>query len=372
MAFQVKDFLSIVASMVNHIRGATHKITDFNVGSVTRSILEAGAVEMDELYQQAFRGLMDAIPTAIYSGFDFPLLSASAASGHVTFYVDPPQNSAILVPYGTQVRQPSTDFAYATQADLLIEAGASSASVRVVAVSVGSAYNAGAGTITQMVNQVAGIIRISNQAPIVSGRDQETEDQRRTRFIEYVATMSRGTTKSLEYGAKTAVVRNAAGDVVEYVTRALVVEPYLSDSTQPLGYVDIYIFNGVGGTSTEMISECQRIIDGYTGTDGSPVPGWKAAGVAARVHAVAENIQDVDVAISVSSGYTVSGLAEAVRSVVSEYIFGIDIGAPLIRSELIALAMNVPGVIDVSVSRPVANVSPAINAKLMPGTITVR
>ncbi len=55
--FQVKDFRSIVASMVNHVRATTTKITDFRVGGVARTLLEAPAIEIDELYQQMFNGL---------------------------------------------------------------------------------------------------------------------------------------------------------------------------------------------------------------------------------------------------------------------------------------------------------------------------
>ena len=66
MSFQIKDFLSIVASMVNYMRGATSKITDYNVGSVARTMVEAPAIEIDQLYQQMLFGLRDAIPTATY------------------------------------------------------------------------------------------------------------------------------------------------------------------------------------------------------------------------------------------------------------------------------------------------------------------
>jgi hypothetical protein len=38
MAFQIKNFVSIVAAMVNHMRATQDKITDFNVGSVARTL----------------------------------------------------------------------------------------------------------------------------------------------------------------------------------------------------------------------------------------------------------------------------------------------------------------------------------------------
>lgn len=50
MAFQIKDFASIVASQINHARAVSDKITDFQPGSVARTIMEAPAVEIEELY----------------------------------------------------------------------------------------------------------------------------------------------------------------------------------------------------------------------------------------------------------------------------------------------------------------------------------
>ena len=49
MPFQIKDFASITAGMLNHARSVTSKITDFQPGSVARTIMEAPAVEVEEL-----------------------------------------------------------------------------------------------------------------------------------------------------------------------------------------------------------------------------------------------------------------------------------------------------------------------------------
>ena len=71
--FQLKDFQSIVASMVNFLRSATTEITDFSVGSVERTILEAPAVEIDQLYQEMFAGLREGIETSVFRSFGLAL-----------------------------------------------------------------------------------------------------------------------------------------------------------------------------------------------------------------------------------------------------------------------------------------------------------
>lgn len=76
MAFQLKDFNSIVASMVNYIRGATNQLTDFNVGSGTRTLIEAPAIEMDQLYQEAYSAVREGIETSVFRSFDLELFEA--------------------------------------------------------------------------------------------------------------------------------------------------------------------------------------------------------------------------------------------------------------------------------------------------------
>ena len=71
--FQLKDFQSIVASMVNYARGATDQLTDFARGSVTRTMLEAPAVEIDQLYQEMFAGVREGIETSVFRSFGLPI-----------------------------------------------------------------------------------------------------------------------------------------------------------------------------------------------------------------------------------------------------------------------------------------------------------
>ena len=83
--FQLKDFPSIAASMVNHARAIQNKLTDFNIGSVARTMLEAPAVEIEEQYQQMFIGLKEGIPVATYSSFGFEKRAAEPAVGVIRF-----------------------------------------------------------------------------------------------------------------------------------------------------------------------------------------------------------------------------------------------------------------------------------------------
>ncbi len=370
MAFQVKDFLSITASMVNHIRGATKKLTDFNVGSVNRSMLEAVSVEVDELYQQTLNGLRDAIPVATYRSFNFNKLPAIPAYVSVTFTVSPVSASAITIPAGTIIRVPNAVVGYTTDSELIIAAGVASGDVRVTADQIGVIGNALAGSIVSM-DVLITDVTVSNPAAAINGRDEETNEEQKSRFNDYIKSLSRGPVGALEYGARTATIKNSNGDIVEQVTKSNIVEPYTTDTAQPLGYIDCYIYNGAGNTSAALQVETQKIIDGYYDLNGDPVMGWKASGIVCVVKLVAEQPQNVTGILTVAPGYDSLAIAAELGTQITTYIQGLDIDNTLILNELISLAMSIDGVTNIAYSAPVADVVPASNVKIIPGAITI-
>ena len=68
MAFVPRSFEQILIDMINHVRANT-TLTDFTVGSVIRTILEAAALEDDEQYFQMVK-LLDAFRIATSAGTD--------------------------------------------------------------------------------------------------------------------------------------------------------------------------------------------------------------------------------------------------------------------------------------------------------------
>lgn len=370
MAFQTKDFLSIVASMINHVRGVTTKLTDFNVGSVNRAMLEAPAVEIDEMYQQMFHGLNEAIPTAIYSSLGFDRLTATPATVDLTFSMAVAPTSPVIIPIGTACRVPGSASKFLTNVQATIPVLGTAQTVRATSDTPGIVGNVLAASITEMVSAISGVT-VNNPAASTGGKDLETDDARRLRFNEFILTLSRGPAASIGYGAKTAVVKNAAGSVIESVLHASVYEPYLTDSAQPLGYVSCYIFNGSGAASSTLINEAQRIVDGYYRDDGTPVMGWKASGIVCTVATVTLKVQVVTAVLTMEPGYTLAGVTAAVQLAINDYITSIPISKPLVRHELIARIMAIPGIYNCSVSAPAADVTALPSEKIVTGAITL-
>jgi len=369
MAFQVKDFLSITASMVNHIRGATRKLTDFNVGSVNRTLIEASAVEIDELYQQMLNGLRDAIPVATYTSFGFTKLPAALANVIVVFQTSSSgAGEAIVIPAGTVVRVLNDEVSYVTDNEVSIPAGGVSVSVRVTADQPGTMGNALANTITVMDVPITGVT-VSNPAAAITGRDIETDEAQQIRFAQYIKSLSRGPIESIAFGAKTAAINNINGDIIEYVDKSKVVEPYTADASQPLGYIDCYIYNGSGNTSVALRDETQKIIDGFFNANGVRVAGWKAAGIVCRVRLVTEQTQNISGVVTVEQGVDNNIIAPEMATRITQYIQNLEIGEAIILNELIGIAMALDGVYNVAFSLPATDIVPGLNIKLIPGDI---
>jgi uncharacterized phage protein gp47/JayE len=216
VAFQIKPFSDIVISMMNWMKGTQTLVTDFNEGAIARTMVEAPAAELDELYQQMLNGLIEAIPVATYNSFQFGALPANDASGLVrvaiTSSAQPQTISA-----GSVFSFAGGTVTYTSQADVTIPAGNTYGDVLVAANATGSAGNIAtieAFTLTPTPN---GFVSAANLAPIINGYDAETESARQLRFNAFIASLPRGTPVALTYGLSTVQLTDALGNVTEKV-----------------------------------------------------------------------------------------------------------------------------------------------------------
>lgn len=370
--FQIKDFASIVAGMLNWLKANNKKVTDINKGSVVRTMLEAGAVEIEELYLQMSIGLSEAIPVSVYNTFGFDRLEAAAASGSLRFTAPAPAASPIPIPIGSIVRVPGGSVVYATTLDAVIGTGNTFVDVVAAADTPGSIGNTAANTITEFVASIPGVSTVTNQQPLVNGTDAETDADRLARFRDYIKSLTRGTIHACLYGAKTAQRLDANGIVIEYVASASLVEPWLTDTAQPVARFRIYIHNGGTGTTGALVTLAQKIVDGYYEADGTPVPGWKAAGTICIVSAATDQAVNVTGTVAVASNYVAADVVAAAEDAIGVYIQSLGAGRNVLLSELVSIVKrDVPGVLNVTLTAPAADVTVAVSAKAVAGTITL-
>lgn len=366
-AFQTKDQVSIVTSMINWMKAIQTTITDFRIGAVARTLIEAAAIEIDQLYQQMVNGLVQAIPASLYLAFGFDRLGALAANGIVTFSIPSAVGTNTTVVQGTQVSNTDGSKLYATLADATILAGQTSVNADINATAVGTAGNCGAGDINKVIGGPP-TVTVTNASPIISGRDAETDDQRRLRFIQYIAALSRGPLGSLEYGAKTAQIVDGAGVITERVIEAVALETYLIRSSEPLGHVNVYVYNGGSGASGTLVTKVQQILDGYVDGSGANVPGYKAAGV--RVVAAAVTLQAVNVVMRVRvTNNTLTADQQTRMTANIQDVFAKNPNSSALRvSQLAAACTSVAGCTDATALDPLNTNNPQNDIAGIAGT----
>lgn len=379
MAFAIKNFNTITAQLILYVSGHTNSLTDFNVGSVIRTILEAFAEELEYLYLEMFRGILEGIDTGVYNSFDFPALGAVSASGSVIFSLTQTgtTNTAspttpIVIPAGTIVQVPSTSTttgttvgnSYSVNQDTIWPVGQTSISTIVTCTQSGSVGNTAYNTITSISNSLPTVTgatySVTNPATISNGADQETAAAQKQRFAEYLQSLGRGTIDAIKYAALQTVIYDANGNIIEKVGSAVVVEPYLIDGSLPSAYVLIYIYNGVGNTSSALVAQTQNVINGYYDANGNRIPGYKAAGVIALVLPVEESPVTFNINVVMASGYSLtSSLKATIANSISTYIQGLSPGDSVLLNQIIEIVMNNTGVYNCYIVSPSADIIPA-------------
>jgi len=272
--FTIKHFNSIVAGMLNLAIGdaairnpAKQVLTDFFIGSVSRTMLEAVAIEIDQLYFRTFLGIRDAIPVAIYTAFDFDKLPATSASGNELFTKTPGATGIITIPKGTLV-QTATGIIFETIAVATLDADAvDDVLVPIVAQNPGELGNVEANSITFKKTAVNGIDAVTNPQITSGGSDEESEEDRKVRFQDFISNLTRATRRACEVGALTATITDEQDEIIEKVTHARVYEPFnVTDNTVAngaagdpenfdVGFFEIWVDNGSGNASTNLIED---------------------------------------------------------------------------------------------------------------------
>lgn len=371
--FQVKDFLSITAGMINHMRAVTRNITDFTVGSVARTMVEAPAVEIDQLYQQMLHGLLDGIPVAVYRSFDFERLPALPASGLVRFSVAEAATAALDIPQGTTLAT-AAGLQFVTTQTASLAIGATAVDVLVTATQSGAAGNVLPGEIVSVVSPALSGVTVTNPGAFTNGRAEESDDERRQRFVDYVRSLARGTIGSLLYAARHArVVDATTGVVLELVARVSVDEGP--------GHVMLLVHNGANATSPALLETVQRLIDGERDpATGALRPGYRPVGMRVDVRPLIEVPVDVSMTVQVAEPLRTTDLQGRIVAAVSTVIRAVpsvagqeppDAMTGLRPTDMIDAVLAVDEVDGVRLVTPTLITPCTSHQVLVPGTIAV-
>lgn len=348
--------------MLNHVRGTTKKITDLQPGSVTRTLIEAPAVEIEELYLQYFNGLREAIPVATFKSFNFNKLAAMYARGYVTVSAVTAPTTLLVVPKGTEFTS-SDGRVYKSTADAAWAPGVKSVRIPVMAEAPGQQYNISTGSINASTFFNSGNYTISNAA-INNGRDLETDAEREARFAAFISSLSRGTVTACLYGAQSATLNDDQGNISEYVTRI--------GYTEIAGYVKIFIYSSAGLPSRDLLTRGQLIIDGWRDADtGAITPGYRSAGVNIEVASMIERAIPLSARVTLLTGYTLdAAMKQSMTDVFATRLAEAQSGDVIYADEIETALLSITGVRSVIIDMS-ENIICGPNEALIPGTVTV-
>ena len=368
-SFQLKSAAALTAATIADIQALGAGITDFSIGAVSRSMIEATMIRIAELYQSAYIGIKQGILTGTYRNFSFSKLPASYATGFITFTLPGAALTTTTVPIGTVARIPNSSLLYTTTAIGTILTGQSAVTVPAIAQTVGSAGNTAANTITQLVSSLSFSVVVANQTPWLNGTDQESDQGRFQRFQSYIAGLSEGTDFAIEAAAQATYLTDDNGNITERVAQVSVVEPFKIGGL--LGTVEVWIDNGSGTASVALQEQVTEVLEGYVDASGTPHDGVVASGVRLVVYPVVALPLGINGLIIVAAGYDAATTTTAAETAMADYIGGLGIGASWIKSQSEATALAVVGVTDVQILTPSANVTPVQGQRITPGVVTL-
>lgn len=369
----IKDFTTLVRDQVTAIQGRAAGLVDFTIGSLLRAITESNASVLQWL-QQLIVTLLATTRASTSFGADldswmadygFFRLSASFATGSVTYSRFTPTNSA-LIPIGSLVGSTDGSQQYSVTIDTtnpiynvalggyLIPAGVNSATVPVIASTAGAAGNALIGTVTVIVGSISGVDTVTNAAVFTNGIDPETDSAFRARFVLWVQSLSKATKAAIGY---------ALSSMQQGVSYTLTENQDYSGNLL-YGYFYAVVDDGSGAPSGAFLATAAAAIESVRGFT-------TRYGVYGPVLVTA----NVSMTITTDATVTHSAVVASVTTALQAYISSLSLGQILQYTKLAAIAYGVsPSITNVSgvlLNGGTADLSANNKQVIRPGTVAV-
>lgn len=347
MSIQTQDWVTLVRNQVTAIQGYARVLVDLTVGSILRAVVEANAAVVIWL-QGLIMQVLAITRAATSSGADLDSwvadfgvsrLPATYATGLVSFSRFTATQQAV-VPVGATVQTGDGTQQYAVTADTtnpaysatlggyVLAAGVSSVSVPVLAVVAGAAGNAVIGAVSTITGAISGVDTVTNASAFTNGADPETDAALRTRFIAYVASLSKATKGAVGY---------AITSLKQGVTYALVENQTYAGAVQ-MGYFYVVVDDGTGAPGSTFLATVANAIDAVR-------PLCSSFGVFGPVVVNAA----VAMTCAVASGYDPVATKALVVTALKNYINALGLGQTLTYSRLAQIAYDAsPGVTNVT------------------------
>jgi len=315
MALQVKTFRQILKSMSTWAQLNNPKLTNFRVGSAIRTLFEAVAIEIEALYFKMRRAFEDAVENSIANSFNFYPQMAVPAAGELTIEFKSYLPQRVIIPKGFRFSTVPTGgkvVYYETVEEILFEEGTLSAVVPVQCTEAGTIGNVPANSIKLAVTPLPFIANIYNATAFANGMEEESKEEYKKRFNQFIETLARGTLSAIQYGCLK--VPGVAG-------------AYVSDQ---IGEVKAYVHDALGNLPPELKEAVLTELVNY-----------RPAGTGVVVYPVNKVPVNVNITITLNAGFDPDKYRIIVQDSVTTFLNNFVVSKGLTRAELITHIMNI-------------------------------
>ncbi|MMZ43499.1 Baseplate J-like protein [compost metagenome] len=315
MALQIKTFREILKGMASWIMFNNSKITNFRVGSAVRTILEAVSIELEALYFKMRKAFDYAVENSIANSFNFYPMAAIPSAGEITLEFKSYLTQRVILPKGFKFSTVPTGgkiVYFETIEETLCEEGTLSAVLKVQCTEPGTVGNVPANSIRISVTPLPYMSRVYNPEGFLNGSEQETMEEYKKRFNQYIETLARGTISSIQYGClKVPGVSGA----------------YVSDQ---IGEIKVYVHDSLGNLSEDLKAKVLEELINY-----------RPAGTGVIVFPVNKRPVNVNITITLKSGFDPEKYKTIVQDSVITFLNNFVVSKGLTRAELITFIMNI-------------------------------
>lgn len=336
---EVKDFESMVEDTLTRIIDADIGITNINVGSVTRTLIEAIMAELDitqyVVYQAYISKTVDSAEGEdlddVVSILSVIRKSASKCTGYVTFSTTEASDIDIEIPSGTLISTVQTSggeiYEFEVVNDTILYAGETEVDVLVECTDAKYIFIP-ANMISVINSSVDGISEVNNKNDISGGTDEETDDELRDRAKEALVKLGRGTCDS---------IRSAVKDITG------VIDCSVYDMRSGVGTVDVFVICDQDTPDEDLVNEIMETIE-----------NTKAAGIKAYLMYPTPIYVNIQCNITSDIEYN----EQAIYELLFERVNTMTIGTSLIVNQLERMVLNYinSDKADIEFIKPVENI----------------
>lgn len=262
---------------------------------------------------------------------------ATASKGAVIFSRESAAQEDILIPEGVfltgtkQEGENDTDIRFVTTQTVILQSGKTQVSAPVQCQTAGSVGNIASGVLTVMITPVQGITAVSNPEPIVSGEDEESDENLRQRLLDSYHQVTNGTNAAFYYNKAMSYEGVSTAKVLPRVNG--------------IGTVGIVLYGP--SVDEELIKKVKEEIGQI-----------KEINVDLTVEKASEKQVTVSMEIAVENGYSYEDVSAACKNTVERYMKRQKIAQPLYSALLIRELLNCEGVANCRIIEPEEDIYP--------------